>query len=566
MSNQTSSYSLSSQIASLVHKHFDALPARSKPTIYPDGSREWVPMTGIVIVKGHRIGNFDLHSSHVSLELSQPWKCDKGHYAGYLSTGAKCLSASHIPRCQGLVLHDCHAEILAMRAFNYWLLTECHGLLSEERQMAKNKDTSDPRNTKTPFSPFIRRRTEEHDDGSKASTEWPPFEFHSDIKIYMYCTCAPCGDSSMELCMASQEDATPWEVLREPISASENQELEASDADKMLDGRAHFSLLGVVRRKPARTDAESTRSKSCSDKIALRQVSSLLSCQTSRLVAPTENAYIAGLVLPQEEITKVGFDRCFGPKGRMQALVGRSWPASRKIDHSAPGYRFRPFQVLSVPSEEVAALWPFFKPKLIPAPVVSSEEETGSSTPTASPRKCKPGNASALWTVAPTHQHSSPVNLDTGKKSLPHLARSQTGLYETVINGVKQGNRASSPGKRGASALSRAKLWALLEDISPTHLHHIDRDSTSAASLLDNVEAEQVHVGTSQRVDSGLVTYQDSKRPGSSTDPLHVRIEAIRDAKRALKGWAPNSGDDNWSLGVLVDPKKRKRDMPNARA
>lgn len=43
---------LPSRIATLVHEHFDALPPRSKPTIHPDGSREWIPMTGIVVVKG----------------------------------------------------------------------------------------------------------------------------------------------------------------------------------------------------------------------------------------------------------------------------------------------------------------------------------------------------------------------------------------------------------------------------------------------------------------------------------------------------------------------------------
>lgn len=43
---------LSSRIASLVHTHFDALPARSKPNVFPDGSKEWIPMTGMVIAKG----------------------------------------------------------------------------------------------------------------------------------------------------------------------------------------------------------------------------------------------------------------------------------------------------------------------------------------------------------------------------------------------------------------------------------------------------------------------------------------------------------------------------------
>lgn len=52
MSEPASEVPLASRIASLVHAHFDGLPARSKPKIFPDGSREWIPMTGIVAVKG----------------------------------------------------------------------------------------------------------------------------------------------------------------------------------------------------------------------------------------------------------------------------------------------------------------------------------------------------------------------------------------------------------------------------------------------------------------------------------------------------------------------------------
>lgn len=48
----TSKMGLPSRIATLVHEHFDALPTRSKPTIHPDGSREWIPMSGMVIAKG----------------------------------------------------------------------------------------------------------------------------------------------------------------------------------------------------------------------------------------------------------------------------------------------------------------------------------------------------------------------------------------------------------------------------------------------------------------------------------------------------------------------------------
>ena len=54
--------SLSSRIATLVHAHFDALPARSKPIIRDDGTREWIPMSGIVIVKGRAPDALGLYS------------------------------------------------------------------------------------------------------------------------------------------------------------------------------------------------------------------------------------------------------------------------------------------------------------------------------------------------------------------------------------------------------------------------------------------------------------------------------------------------------------------------
>ncbi|CAG8044826.1 unnamed protein product [Penicillium olsonii] len=512
MDSENSEPPLSSRIASLVHAHFDALPARSKPSVFPDGSREWIPMTGIVAVKGNS-------AMHI---------------------GAKCLSASHIPRCNGLVLHDCHAEILAIRAFNYWLLTECNGILSQEKPVTSGSPRSEAKESSG--SSFVRKRTPEHEDGLPNRPGWPPFEIQPDVNIYMYCTCAPCGDGSMELCMAAQEDATPWEVPEQRSSTSQEID-ETPPEERFLDGRAHFSILGVVRRKPSRTDAESTRSKSCSDKLALRQVSSLLSCETSRLVAPTKNAYIAGLILPEEEISQIACDRSFGENGRMQSLTGRSWPQTSNHQPEV-GYRFHPFQILSVPTEEVSALWSFAKPKPIPCPAVSSQTEENPQTHT--PKKSKPGNASAIWTLAPSY-HDPSATLEIGSKAVPTLRRSKTGLYETVINGVKQGNRASAPGAKGASALSRAKLWALFHNITcvPTPIQTCDVPEKKLKEPVPQVPQPS--------------TYQDFKAPSSCEDPSGIRMQAIRDARRALKGWITNSGDEAWGLDVLVDTKKRKR-------
>lgn len=444
-------------------------------------------------------------------------------------TGAKCLPASQISQCRGLVLHDCHAEILTIRAFNYWLLNECRHVLSSP--------TGD-NNT----SSYIRHRSKSKNSNDK----WPPLEFYPDIKIYMYCTCAPCGDASMELCMAAQEDPTPWELP--PPSSNNNDHGTSLDTepDTLLVGRAHFSLLGAVRRKPARMDAESTRSKSCSDKLAMRQVSSLLSYETSLLVAPTENVYLAGIVLPEEEITRVGCERAFGATGRMKALNGRRWPASSSPDNDNRddgnendqkyNYAFRPFQILSIPPGQIDLLWPFRKP----APLTPSPTTT--TTPTTN-KKSKPSNLSVIWALASSH--TTPV-FDHNPKSVPRLRGSTTGLYETIINGVKQGNKASNPLARGASVLSRARLWALVRDI-----------------IVDQAQGED---DNSMRIVLEASTYDEFKDVCASQDisgSVVARGQAISDARQVLKGWVPNSGDGEWGLDVLVDPKKRKRESEN---
>ncbi|CRG85793.1 tRNA-specific adenosine deaminase 1 [Talaromyces islandicus] len=401
--------SLPTRVAALVHAHFNALPVHHKPRTRDDGSTEWIPMSGIVAVRGQGTPSETLTCIAVT-------------------TGARCLASSQITHCHGLVLHDCHAEVLAIRAFNYWVMNECLSVIQHEKSPPAPSQTEE-------LPAFIRRRKI-----GLSSASGPPFEICPDIKLYMYCTCAPCGDASMELCMAEQDDPTPWVVL------PRNEEI-------LLDGRAHFSILGVVRRKPARADAEATRSKSCSDKLALRQVTSLLSYPASMLVAPTSSAYISALILPEEEISRSACDRAFGPgpTGRMKNLVGTNWPAGEKGDDSL-GYRFRPFQVLAIPMERVKPMWPFGKyrtdqVKLVPSP------------------KSKPGNASAVWIAATSFQKPYQASSTLEANYLPRLSPASTSISECIIGGVKEGRKISSITPQGASVLSRAKMWAFVYDI-----------------------------------------------------------------------------------------------------
>jgi len=133
----------------------------------------------------------------------------------------KCQPQSQILQAEGNIVHDCHAEVLALRAFNKHLLDELHRLAAGSNS-----------------SPFIRSRTVE--ERSDASPE--PFSFEENVRIHMYSSDAPCGDASMELTMALQDDPTPWERVPEESSGT------------ML-GRGDFSRLGIVRRKPCETHA-----------------------------------------------------------------------------------------------------------------------------------------------------------------------------------------------------------------------------------------------------------------------------------------------------------------------
>jgi tRNA-specific adenosine deaminase 1 len=215
----------------------------------------------------------------------------------------KCLPMHKLTMACGNVLHDSHAEVVTIRAFNRFLLEQCLQLVK------------DPAST----SPYIRRRSPEEITLSLPQ----PFDIRDGVSIHMYGSEAPCGDASMELIMAAQEDATPWELS----SAASAQVIG-------LQGRGSFAELGIVRRKPARPDAPPTLSKSCTDKLTIYQYISTLNSITSLLVLP-RNAYLATLTIPKSRYVEVAVIRAFTTLGRL--------PEMTLVREG--GYSFHPFTV-----------------------------------------------------------------------------------------------------------------------------------------------------------------------------------------------------------------------------
>ncbi|KAF2824793.1 adenosine-deaminase [Ophiobolus disseminans] len=340
-------------IADCVLSTFDQLPEKRKPRPRSDGSREWVPLAGIVLSKDGKL-------SCVSL-----------------GTGMKCLPLTKLSQAQGNILHDWHAEILAIRSFNRFLLDHCLDILQNPNSPSPWLQASPPEEQASPS------RSQESPLGTHPQHN-PPFTIRPNVKIHMYCSEAPCGDASMELTMNLQEDATPWSTPA-PTS-SPNPSISPNSTPTALRGRSNFSHLGIVRHKPSRPDAPPTLSKSCTDKLCLTQATSLLSSVTALFVAPG-NAYIDTLVLPSSQYVPTACERAFTRAGRMRGLE------DSVVEKWRGGYGWKAFEVKGTERE--------FK---------HSRRSIGPG------EKAIPSNISAVWT--PGFQESVIGGVLQGRKQL----------------------------------------------------------------------------------------------------------------------------------------------------
>lgn len=180
------------------------------------------------------------------------------------STGVKCVPDIKLQRANGLILHDSHAEVLTLRAFNYLMLD----LISQ---------VNDGKNTtiieKDPLSNLYRLR--------------------AGIKLHMYISELPCGDASLESFI--ENDSVPWDANLK------NEDL--------LRGRSNYTQVGKVRTKPGRKDSLISYSKSCSDKLTVACIKGILNSAVQDLFC--EQIYLTSIIIP--EMT-VSVDRCFNKR------------------------------------------------------------------------------------------------------------------------------------------------------------------------------------------------------------------------------------------------------------
>lgn len=378
----------------------------------------------------------------------------------------KCLSRDKVQQAAGLVLHDWHAEVVVLRALNFFLLEECRALATRSEYVSR----------------IVRRRAGASRDDED---EGQPFGLVEGVRLHLYTSEAPCGDASMELVQAQQADGTPW-VVRPPTEHTEHP--------TALLGRGSFSQVGMVRRKPARADAPISLSKSCSDKLALAQCTSVLNAVTAQLVHP-RGAYLATLVLPTTQYSAVACARCFGRDGRL-AVLGRDESGSSSASMWPGGYDFWPMRVRTTGT------------------TFGYGRAVVEGRAVASPLAC-------WWT-----EHGE----------------------ESLVGGVLQGRKVSDG--RGRSRLCRAEMWRRGKDLASQELASKSSESQQLPGKSQSISQSQSHrqelpstslpsqtLQSQELLDQLQKTWYHEIKTG-------CREQVKADVRAGLKGWERNGGDD----------------------
>ncbi|KAI5958168.1 hypothetical protein CANMA_004322 [Candida margitis] len=199
-----------------------------------------------------------------------------------LSTGVKVLPDRVRNYPDGRIVHDMHAEILSLRLFNYFLLEEASKKQSKWVNRIQNK-----------------------------------YKFRDDVKLALFVSEPPCGDVSMNYLSSSLISSEAWEV--------------SSSNNGFHRGRNNFDQLGVVRTKPGRTDSLISYSKSCSDKICLKQLTGICNASSAHIFDPI---YLDYLVV--NKVDSIDFNRCF--RDRFQ--LGRDVHYLQLLTHDDDAYKF----------------------------------------------------------------------------------------------------------------------------------------------------------------------------------------------------------------------------------
>ncbi|KAK9461009.1 adenosine deaminase/editase [Lipomyces oligophaga] len=244
--------------ANLVFQIYDKCPSRARPRSRSNEIPEWTNLAAVILV--------DRKPTIICAAVA---------------TGVKVMPNDKIKNCGGKILHDCHAETLALRGFNRYLLNESKRLEDD--------------------NVYVSTSVERHNGVGE-----PKYRIRSTLQLYLLVTEIPCGDASMENLGAGK--LPNWEFDYKIMG------------QKMLKGRAYYSELGMIRTKPGRSDSPESLSKSCTDKLLMKQYTSVLLSPTSYVFSP-KGAYLRAILVPRSKIIDSAFNRAFRIEERIKGIA-----------------------------------------------------------------------------------------------------------------------------------------------------------------------------------------------------------------------------------------------------
>ncbi|ODQ82701.1 hypothetical protein BABINDRAFT_159226 [Babjeviella inositovora NRRL Y-12698] len=278
----------------VVNAYTSKCPRTGKPSIRSNGVEEWTILAGVVAIMPQQA-----HTSSEPLQLVS------------LATGSKAVPDSMRPYSKGRMVHDLHSEMLALRALNYHLLHECVKLKLG--------------------------RTSSLVETNPDSVTNKAFRIKEGMRFALFITEPPCGDASMGYLAQSEKfdgmkkterdervkGLLSVSYLTNPTSKSNSTEASPTVYENepplkrakmsvpgVVRGRDGYYHLGTVRTKPGRADSPISLSKSCLDKLTLKQFTSFLNCINS-LILSSDRAHLSYLVLAEDKFTEVDMTRCF---------------------------------------------------------------------------------------------------------------------------------------------------------------------------------------------------------------------------------------------------------------
>lgn len=279
-------------IADAVFKSFNSLNGKGKPKKRSNNIDEWTVLASVVAV-------VEPQNNESSPEIK----------VLTLATGVKATPDVTIMKSfpKGLTLHDSHAEILALRLFNYYLIQEILGF--------ENTENADER--------LVTSILKKDND----QTSNYQYAIREDVKLGLYISELPCGDCSLEqtqekIKQNEGEAIDEWQSPVKMLKRDPRDESGASNNDSnlaIIRGRAHFTRLGFVRTKPGRSDSLVSLSKSCSDKLTIKQYLGTLNSITSLFINPSRS-YLKWLILPKDKYyaCEMSIKACFQDRFKLQ--------------------------------------------------------------------------------------------------------------------------------------------------------------------------------------------------------------------------------------------------------